>query len=203
MDAGKTKSSRTTTSTPKKTSGSKPTPQKGTSKSAPIKGATAKSPAAKTTASKTQAPVKDSVKISREGKAPTKAPGQTPDFNKSFGGGTAKAGAAAPKKTDKPEAGAERSALDEGAKAALQARVIAGQGAGVKGGPLPTQSSAVRKIGAAGGAGAGILAVQQGRAALDSSRGAGERVVSGLQAAGNAAHASDGATHAADILLTY
>lgn len=202
MDAGKTKSSRTTTSTPKKTSGSKPTPQKGTSKSAPIKGATAKSPAAKTTASKTQAPVKDSVKISQEGKAPTKAPGQTPDFNKSFGGGTAKAGAAAPKKTDKPEAGAERSALDEGAKAALQARVIAGQGAGVKGGPLPTQSSAVRKIGAAGGAGAGILAVQQGRAALDSSRGAGERVVSGLQAAGNAAHATHGATQAADILRT-
>ncbi len=174
MDAGKTKATTTRT---------KSTPPKTIRKNAQPKGAPKKAPAAK---------VKDSVRVSQEGKTPTKATGPTPDFTKSFGSGTAKAETAAP----------ERSALEEGAKAALQTRVIAGQGAGVKGGPLPSQSGTVRKIGALGGVGAGVLAVQQGRAALDSSRGTGERVVSGLQAAGNAAHATHGATQAADLLRT-
>lgn len=202
MDA--TKSNRSTAGKARPTSSTRRSSSAQRTSAAPKKSATrAKAPNAAPKA-------KDSAKISQEAKGTGKAAGPVPDFNKSFTPGAAKGGvkgdargdAKGDKKAASPEAGsgAERSALDEASKAALQTRVIAGQGAGVKGGPLPSQSGAVRRLGAAGGLGAGVLAVKQGQAALDSSKGAGERVVSGLQAAASAAHATHGGTQALDLV---
>ena len=119
-------------------------------------------------------------------------PHQVPNFQSSFGKGTASA---------KPASTSERSAGEDAARAAQQARVVAGQTNQhiLRGSPGPTVGQGVRVVGGTGGVGSALLAGNNLKNALDSKRSAGDRVLQGAQGLGNAAHAVHGLSQGADF----